>query len=328
MAAADTCVLAPLACLTPAGAQVTEGVYPTTLLVNEFGYEHVVGDNVTINLWQHVTAEECMPTSIRGFNPYSKKGQPDIDSSMVRDFFDVVLGVADPNVFVVPEGCKPRPPKPPPGPSPPHSVCTPALEKACGPLEHKGKTCTDCTARNAASLRAAGCTAAIEAAFCKAPPHTACTPALDKACAPVEHKGQPCFACVARNKAALIKAGCTPTAEGAFCSLAPTPSPSPPKPPAPSPPHSVCRPALEKACGDDEHKGAVCTACITRNKATLTHAGCTAAMEVRRPNNNPLPAAPPKRGVQSVHLHARPGHGRGALAQVKSGLAATEKKYC
>jgi len=198
---------------------------------------------------------------------------------MVRDFFDVVLGVADPNVFVVPEGCKPRPPKPPPGPSPPHSVCTPALEKACGPLEHKGKTCTDCTARNAASLRAAGCTAAIEAAFCKAPPHTACTPALDKACAPVEHKGQPCFACVARNKAALIKAGCTPTAEGAFCSLAPTPSPSPPKPPAPSPPHSVCRPALEKACGDDEHKGAVCTACITRNKATLTHAGCTAAME-------------------------------------------------
>ena len=62
-------------------------------------------------------------------------------------------------------------------------------------------------------------TAAVEAAFCKAPPHTACTPALDKACGKTEHTGKDCTTCCAVNKAVLLKAGCTAAAERAFCAV-------------------------------------------------------------------------------------------------------------
>jgi len=196
-------------------SQVTEGVYPTTILINEFSSVHSAR-NVSTDIYTHVTANECMPTSIREFHRDAKTGFPDIDNSMVRDFFDAVLGVADPNVFIPPADCKARPP---PGPSPPHTVCTPKLKSLCGPTEHKGATCTACVARNANALRTAGCTAAVEAAFCKAPPHTACTPALDKACGKTEHTGKDCTTCCAANKAVLLKAGCTAAAERAFCAV-------------------------------------------------------------------------------------------------------------
>jgi hypothetical protein len=89
-------------------------------------------------------------------------------------------------------------------------------------------------------------------------------------------------ACVEKNNATLHAAGCTTIIEREFCEA---------KPPAP-PPHTVCAPALAKYCKADEHKGAVCHTCVTKNAAPLHAAGCTAEMEAEFCASAPPPSPP------------------------------------
>ena len=65
-----------------------------------------------------VTADQCMPTTLVQFvrNP---DGSLDLNTSITQNWYDVTLGIDDPNVFVPAANCKPAPkPSPPPSPSP------------------------------------------------------------------------------------------------------------------------------------------------------------------------------------------------------------------
>ena len=254
--------------------QISSGLPPHTQLINEFG-SHMQEGNAYMDTWHHVTAEGCMPTSTRRFM-VTANGTHDVDNSMFEEIFDVVLGISDPNVFIPPAGCTAKPHPSPPHPSPPappHTVCRPTIERECGTLEHKGATCVACTKKNAATLAKAGCTAAMEAAFCfddppippapPAPPHTVCRPTIERECGTLEGKGAPCLACTKNHTATLAKAGCTAAIEAEFC----------------KPTHSMCTATIEHECGTFEHKGADCRGCTKTHESTLAKAGCTAAQE-------------------------------------------------
>jgi hypothetical protein len=144
--------------------QVTSGVPPNTYLVNQFGLRGVpTGPQQVMSSWAHVTAEECMPTRIINFATFSD-GSIDIDKSTTAEFYDVVLGVEDPNVFIPPRDCKPPAPTPHP---PPSTKCESVLKRLCGAEQGNRDQCQSCISEYAASITAAGCTRTDELKFCE-----------------------------------------------------------------------------------------------------------------------------------------------------------------
>ena len=97
----------------------------------------------------------------------------------------------------------------------------PTIERECGSVEGKGAACLACTKNHSEALAKAGCTSAMEKAFCESappsPPHTVCRPMIEKECGSVEGKGAACLACTKDHSEALAKAGCTSAMENEFC---------------------------------------------------------------------------------------------------------------
>ena len=90
-------------------SQVTTGVYPTAFDVNLFGLAHQSKTGKETDTRYKVTADECMPTTLVQFvrNP---DGSLDLNTSITQEWFNVVLGIPDPSVFVPNENCKLPPP--------------------------------------------------------------------------------------------------------------------------------------------------------------------------------------------------------------------------
>ena len=103
--------------------ETTMGVYPNTFSVNGFGLRYAgVKPNTTFWSYIKVTKEGCMPVKTQlfaeaGAAPGHGPGDRDLDMSETRDFFNSVLGIEDPGVFVPPSGCTKRPPSPSPAPA-------------------------------------------------------------------------------------------------------------------------------------------------------------------------------------------------------------------
>ena len=107
-----------------------------------------------------MTAAECMPTQI--FRFYTTKDQPDVldlEKSETTNFYDVVLGIEDPNVFIPPRDCIPPP-------EPPTKTCSSELNKLCEKERSSKTACDACLRKNAAALTKATCTRQAESAFC------------------------------------------------------------------------------------------------------------------------------------------------------------------
>lgn len=91
--------------------ETTMGVYPNTFSVNGFGLRYAgVKPNTTFWSYIKVTKEGCMPVKTQlfaeaGAAPGHGPGDRDLDMSETRDFFNSVLGIEDPGVFVPPSGC-------------------------------------------------------------------------------------------------------------------------------------------------------------------------------------------------------------------------------
>ena len=88
---------------------MTNGIYPDTVDIHQFGVRNMPNfDGGTQSAWYHVTANECMPTQTIHF--YFAPNQPgviDLEKSETVNFYDSVLGISDPNVFVPPRDCVP-----------------------------------------------------------------------------------------------------------------------------------------------------------------------------------------------------------------------------
>jgi hypothetical protein len=142
-------------------AAVTEGVTPNVIDIHQFGIRNQPNfDGSTQSAWYHVTAAECMPTQI--FHFYTIKDQPDVldlEKSETTNFYDVVLGIEDPNVFIPPRDCIPPP-------EPPTKTCSSELNKLCEKERSSKTACDACLRKNAAALTKATCTRQAESAFC------------------------------------------------------------------------------------------------------------------------------------------------------------------
>jgi hypothetical protein len=62
-----------------------------------------------------------MPTTLRQF-VRNRDGSVDLNTSISQEWFNAVLGVEDPSVFIPPANCKPAPPPHPQQPSPPPAL--------------------------------------------------------------------------------------------------------------------------------------------------------------------------------------------------------------
>jgi len=87
-------------------AAVTEGVTPSALRIHEFGNTQQNADRTSVRSWHSVTEEECMPTYTHYFF-IGTDGQMEPDKSSTDRFYNTVLGVEDPNVFIPPSNCRP-----------------------------------------------------------------------------------------------------------------------------------------------------------------------------------------------------------------------------
>lgn len=160
-------------------AQVTSGLYPTVFNVNEFGLDTPHADGSSTTSWHSVTEQECFPTTTTYFNN-DANGNHILAESETVNWYNAVIGIVDPDLFIPPQGCTPFPPPgprppsptPPAPPSPPgppvHRLCRSTMEKLCGNVQNNQQQCVACIRDHQAELSApgVGCVRADEAAFC------------------------------------------------------------------------------------------------------------------------------------------------------------------
>ena len=136
--------------------------YNEGISVNEFAV-YKTGEQSSYYYRTQVTSHTCVPISEMLLHSLPDKTIVS-ELSSLRDYSDVILGIANPEYFIPPAICfTPPPPPPPPAPG---VKCKDALTSLCGRVRIPSEECIKCCDANEAVLQKDGCKYADIDAFC------------------------------------------------------------------------------------------------------------------------------------------------------------------
>lgn len=137
------------------------GSYNEGFSANEFALRGSMNKGETYYARWVVTGHTCVPVSQQILTSTAAGLNPEL--SLIEEFSDVVLGIANPELFTPPAICfSPPPPPPPPKPTSCHS----ALESLCGRDKTPSANCVKCCDVHEATLQKDGCKYTDIDAFC------------------------------------------------------------------------------------------------------------------------------------------------------------------
>lgn len=137
------------------------GSYNEGFSANEFSLKGSMNKGETYYARWVVTGHTCVPVSEMILTTTAGGVNPEL--SLIQEFSDVVLGIANPELFIPPAICFSPPPPPP---SPPPSRCESALTSLCGKDKTPSASCVKCCDVHEATLQRDGCSYSAIDAFC------------------------------------------------------------------------------------------------------------------------------------------------------------------